>query len=80
MEWIKVEDRLPENGGLRSKRVLAAVKTMNGRKYVCDAYMGRIMFGDEFYWLYSDSTEAIETLGDRVTHWTPWPGPPEDDE
>ena len=68
MEWISVNDRLPENG----QRVIAAnYDPILTKKHDIQTAMYR---GGE--WLDTWNHEDIEYLPGSVTHWMPLPPPP----
>lgn len=77
MEWVSVEERLPEDGNenQRAIKVLVAIKAKNGitvrsqtrfkdRRYSAKGY--------EFYWKW-------RSAAGEVTHWMPLPPPPKED-
>ena len=76
LEWISVEERLPNldpygkgrYGGRRSVRVLCACKQKDGRAFVKEGYYEP--YGDGFaHWRIPGSIGS-------VTHWMPLPEPP----
>lgn len=74
MEWIKVADRLPEEGQ-RVIVTLVPMQNMFGTKMVdCDwieCQNGRFM-------RFSYEWDEWSDITDSVTHWMPYPEPAED--
>jgi uncharacterized protein DUF551 len=65
MEWIKVEDRLPEFEGLAL--VFGDNIGMLVRPYNCFHNCWDDEDGDDYY---------CDALGGKITHWMPLPEPP----
>lgn len=72
MEWISVEDELPETDGVNeSKKYIVTFQKENGHKFVdYDIYESA---SEE--WIF---TELIRNAG-TVTHWMALPEPPKED-
>lgn len=69
MNWISVEDKVPEN----NQRVLAYCgKT---KKYFVGSVMS-YQFSDGVYWRHEGAKGAMYAVTSKVTHWMPLPEPP----
>lgn len=80
MEWISVNDHLPESDNLFSDKVLAVVKRRDGSRRVIVAYTENKIYYDEVYcWRDGVSRYPLDGPDELVTHWMPFPEPPEDD-
>lgn len=66
MEWVSVNDRLPEKG----ERVLICTNL----PFVCEGYLGR-----ENNRFVRNNTYIVESSLGKVTHWQPLPEPPKED-
>ncbi len=66
MEWISVEERLPEKG----IRVLVAYHS-GGFDYL---YAQGYILNDE--WFCDNRNKELKEIGYIATHWTPLPEPP----
>ena len=79
MEWISVEDRLPENDG----SYLVTINPFGGRKYVDVRWFAKDgeavdeyeLAGQENVWYYYDSEWGYISV-DSITNWMPLPQPP----
>lgn len=70
MEWISVEDRLPEF----YEWVLVAAKFVAGPQWIATAYRNRLVNSGDWYWWWLRYPSEIG----EVTHWMPLPEPPKD--
>lgn len=72
MQWISVDDRLPDNN---DKVIVCCLSEISDYGYPYDykdaCEMG---FYEKDQW-YSDNPDDMDVL-DNVTHWMPLPGPP----
>lgn len=73
MEWISVEDRLPEVEEHRYGAESHAVLVANKDGVDC-GYLTRFRRDGQMHWVTNDSTVSDEIHG--VTHWMPIPEPP----
>lgn len=70
MEWISVEDRLPDaSNALEITTVIGATKAGD----VYEVYFSR----GKFYSQYNPYARICETV-ENVTHWQPLPEPPQE--
>lgn len=72
MDWIKVTDRLPEDG----QHVIVTLTCKTTGKRCVDTNYTAFIKG-EFMWWDEDAHEYTEET-DEVTHWMPYPTPAED--
>ena len=67
MEWIKVEDKLPEDD-------LSVLVMLGKDKPPCQGVMmGRLSYGE---WIANNSYGSSHTS--KITHWMPMPDPPKE--
>lgn len=64
MNWISVEERLPE-------RVEAVLVYADGPRHNEGVYLSRYCGVEEGWWVY-----GFPTVAPHVTHWMPLPDPP----
>lgn len=77
MEWISVEDRLPEIG--REVIVYRPYKDVGKQITALCRYI-RYEEATDYFWdnNYPGSGENIHTMSARITHWMPLPDPPKE--
>lgn len=75
MEWIKVTDRLPEEG----REVIVTTKYFDPKSGFVYESIGGVYYEDE-EWHYCGTfcAEEDDTVLEEVTHWMPLPDPAED--
>jgi hypothetical protein len=68
-EWIKVEDRLPNDGDY--------VLTYScGRVDIQTCYINSVSRNGQKKWYFADNSD--DWIDDNVSHWMPLPTPPKD--
>jgi hypothetical protein len=79
-EWISVKDRLPEPVSGQVYDVVLVYGYLPHRYPSVDQYYGLAVYMDgEWKQPHQFHNERVNFDSAQITHWMPWPDPPEDD-